>query len=302
MAQPIDRARRAVGAVRRRLPGGTATSGRSADGSTDGATEAELRTRLRAARRRLAKQQARSERLREELVATRDSLRDPFPELEVPDRVEQVIASVRAQGLSYLKAPDLRMLARVVAESDLSGREGAVLECGTARGGSAIVMAAAKGPTRPMRVYDVFGMIPPPSERDGEDVARRYAAIQSGAARGTGGETYYGYRDDLLGEVTRSFVEHGVAPEEHRVELVQGLFEDTVQVDGPVALAHLDGDWYESTMVCLERISPHLVPGGRLVIDDYYFWSGCRTAVDEYFAGREGYRLERRARLHVVRL
>ncbi len=298
MSQPIDRARRAVGAVRRRLPGGPSRAAAPAEA----VGEAELRKRLRATRRRLAKQQVRAEQLREELAATRASLRDPFPELEVPERVERVITSVRAQGLSYLKAPDLRMLARVVAETDLSGREGAVLECGTARGGSAIVMAAAKSPTRPMRVYDVFGMIPPPSEHDGDDVARRYAAIQAGAAKGTGGETYYGYRDDLHGEVTRSFVEHGLTPQEHAVELVQGLFEDTVQVDGPVALAHLDGDWYESTMVCLERISPHLVPGGRLVIDDYYFWSGCRTAVDEYFSGRDGYRLERRARLHVVRL
>jgi hypothetical protein len=29
------------------------------------------------------------------------------------------------------------------------------------------------------------------------------------------------------------------------------------------------------------------VPGGRIVLDDYYKWSGCRAAVDEYFAGRD---------------
>ncbi|CAA9289075.1 MAG: hypothetical protein AVDCRST_MAG48-377 [uncultured Friedmanniella sp.] len=43
------------------------------------------------------------------------------------------------------------------------------------------------------------------------------------------------------------------------------------------------------------------MPGGRLVLDDYHAWSGCQRAVDEYFAGRPGYRLERRAQLHVVR-
>jgi asparagine synthase (glutamine-hydrolysing) len=68
-----------------------------------------------------------------------------------------------------------------------------------------------------------------------------------------------------------------------------------------VAFAHLDGDWYESTMVCLERIAPLLIQGGRIVLDDYYAWSGCRTAVDEYFADRPGFRLERRAKVHVVR-
>ena len=33
------------------------------------------------------------------------------------------------------------------------------------------------------------------------------------------------------------------------------------------------------------------VAGGRIVIDDYYAWSGCRRAVDDYFQGRDGFRL-----------
>ncbi len=69
-----------------------------------------------------------------------------------------------------------------------------------------------------------------------------------------------------------------------------------------MALAHLDGDWYASTMTCLTRIAPLLSVGGRFVIDDYDTWSGCRTAVDEYFAGRPGFRFERRGRLHIVRV
>ena len=85
------------------------------------------------------------------------------------------------------------------------------------------------------------------------------------------------------------------------MQLVRGLFEDTLHLDGPVAFDHLDGDWYASTTVCLERIAPRLVPGGRIVLDDYYQWSGCRTAVDEYFADRPGYRVEHRACVHVVR-
>jgi hypothetical protein len=68
-----------------------------------------------------------------------------------------------------------------------------------------------------------------------------------------------------------------------------------------VALAHIDGDWYESVMTCLERQVPHLIPGGTLVIDDYDAWSGGRTAVDEYFGGKDGFDMEHRSRLHVVR-
>jgi hypothetical protein len=152
-----------------------------------------------------------------------------------------------------------------------------------------------------MKVYDVFAMIPPPTERDGPDVHARYRKIARGKAKGPGGETYYGYRDDLLREVTDSFERHGLPLAANNIELIQGLFQDTIQLDEPVAFAHLDGDWYESTMTCLERIAPLLAPGGRIVLDDYNKWSGCRTAVDEYFAGRDGFRLEHGAKLHVVR-
>ena len=87
----------------------------------------------------------------------------------------------------------------------------------------------------------------------------------------------------------------------HRVELVRGLFADTIRLQEPVALAHLDGDWYESTMTCLERLAPLISPGGRIVLDDYYAWSGCRGAVDDYLAEHPGFRREARGRLHLVR-
>jgi asparagine synthase (glutamine-hydrolysing) len=56
---------------------------------------------------------------------------------------------------------------------------------------------------------------------------------------------------------------------------------------GPIALAHLDGDWYESTMTCLTHIWPALSVGGVMQLDDYGEWQGCRKAVDEFFAERQ---------------
>ncbi|HYO43951.1 MAG TPA: TylF/MycF/NovP-related O-methyltransferase [Candidatus Limnocylindrales bacterium] len=216
--------------------------------------------------------------------------------------IEKVIDGVREEHLSYLDVASLRTLAATIAEVEAAGIEGLVVECGTARGGSAITLAAAKATGRPMRVYDVFGMIPPPSEKDGKDVHRRYATIVAGESKGIGGDTYYGYLDDLLAEVTGAFARYGYPVAECGVSLIQGRFEDTIEGDEPVAFAHLDGDWYASTMTCLTRLAPRLVPGGRIVLDDYDTWSGCRNAVHEYFAGRPGFRFERRGRLHVVRL
>jgi asparagine synthase (glutamine-hydrolysing) len=252
---------------------------------------------------------ARIERLQQQVAqlkraheTIRASVRDPYPLVRLPADVAAVLDRVRAARLSFLSADNLGMLAKLVTEIEQSGRAGAIVEAGTALGGSAIAMAAAKSASRPMYLYDVFATIPEPGERDGRDVHRRYSQIVSGAAKGLGGDTYYGYRSDLYAEVRASFERLGAPIEQHNVRLVKGLFEDTIELDEPVALAHLDGDWYESTMVCLERLAPLLVPGGRMVLDDYFTWSGCRRAVDDYFAGRSGYLIERRARLHVVRL
>jgi predicted O-methyltransferase YrrM len=254
-----------------------------------GSREAHLEAELRATRRKLRK-------ARKELREARAQLASGLP----PD-IERTIAEARAERLTYLKPANLRELASIVQQIERERLPGVVIEAGAARGGSAIVLAAAKAPERPMKVYDVFGMIPAPGEHDGADVHERYAKIAAGDARGVGGEKYYGYRDDLYREVGESFARLGVPVEENNVELIRGLFEDTIRLDEPVAFAHLDGDWYESTMTCLERIAPLLVPGGTIVLDDYYKWSGCRAAVDEYFADRDGFRLEHRAKLHVVR-
>jgi hypothetical protein len=256
---------------------------------------------VRRARRRIARWLA--PELDAELRATKRRLRAARRHQRhgLPPAVEETIARARGEHLTYLKPGNLRDLASVVLDVERSRLPGLLIEAGTARGGSAIVMAAAKAPERPMKVYDVFGMIPPPTEQDGADVHERYEKIAAGEAKGVGGDTYYGYRDDLYDEVAESFARLGVPLAEHNVELVRGLFEDTIVLDEPVAFAHLDGDWYESTMTCLTRIAPLLVPGGRIVLDDYYKWSGCRAAVDEYFAGRDGFRLEQRAKLHVIR-
>ncbi len=292
-------------------------------------TDPELTRRLEAAERQVARLQRqaegrrvsleaarrRSQRLGDQLDKVKASLArsremideiggftlDVFPDLAMPDDVRRRVEAVGAERLTYLTKAQLASLAKCVLESEVNRRQGMVVEAGTALGGSAIAMAAAKSPDRPMRVYDVFGMIPPPGELDTDDSRSRYDDIAGGRSKGLGDDVYYGYHEDLLGEVTASFARHGMPIEENNVSLVPGLFEDVLDIDGPVAVAHIDADWYSSTMTCLDRIAPHVTAGGRIVIDDYYRWSGCRRAVDEYFSDRPGYRVEKRAKVHIVR-
>lgn len=211
-------------------------------------------------------------------------------------------ARVIADGLTYLSPAALDDLHRTVESLERQGVPGMFIEAGCALGGSALVITAAKRPERPFNVYDVFGMIPAPGAKDGPDVHRRYEEIRSGRSKGIKGARYYGYRDDLLQAVITTFHRYGFDPDRCHVRFIQGLFEDSLRIDEPVAFAHIDGDWYESVSCCLARIEPWLVRGGVLVIDDYDAWSGCRQAVDEYFAGKKDqYEWRTRSRLHIVR-
>lgn len=226
-----------------------------------------------------------------------------LPQLRLSDRHgHALIHQVRANGwtfLSYGALYDLYARVRAVEERNLPG---VLVEAGTARGGSAIVMAYAKAASRPLEVYDAFGMIPPPSDRDGQDAHDRYREIVEGRAKGVGQADYYGYDADLLAAVQANFQQAGIDLAAAHVGLVKGLYAETLRIDAPVALAHLDCDWYDSVITCLTQIVPNLVPGGWLVVDDYFDWSGCRRAVDDYFAGkRQDFNFVIRSRLHIQR-
>jgi Macrocin-O-methyltransferase (TylF) len=216
--------------------------------------------------------------------------------------VHPIVRRVKRQRLTYLPVGALNDLFEDAVAADQARRPGVFLEAGCALGGSAIVIARAKDPSRPLLVHDVFGMIPAPTSADGEDVQQRYETIRSGEAVGLGGDTYYGYEPDLKAKVREAFERFRLPLEENSISLVEGLFEDTLVGDDPVALAHIDGDWYESVLTCLERIGPRLAPGAPMVIDDYDMWSGCKRAVDEFLAGHPNeYRTARRSRLHIER-
>ena len=44
----------------------------------------------------------------------------------------------------------------------------------------------------------------------------------------------------------------------------------------------MDGDWYSSTRDILEFLFDSVAAGGRIQVDDYGYWEGCRRALDEF--------------------
>lgn len=217
---------------------------------------------------------------------------------------DNCITHVIHRNLTYLDRQALKDLYDAVRSVDSRSIRGDLVECGCALGGSAIVMASAKRPERRLFVHDVFGVIPPPGEKDGEDVHERYRTILAGQSRGIGGDAYYGYQNNLIALVRTHFSEAGIDPDSSSVVLIPGLFQETLCGESPLALVHVDGDWYDSVMTCLTKLWPRTSVGGVVVVDDYDAWSGCRQAVDDYFQSidRRYYKFVKKSRLHIHRI
>lgn len=194
----------------------------------------------------------------------------------------RLINKVRRSGMTYLSKPKLASLIRTCRGMEEGAVEGVFLEAGCALGGSSIVIAGHKNKERPFFVYDVFGMIPPPGEKDPEDVHERYRTISTGKSKGLRGDQYYGYKENLYETVRSNLAGAGLGVEENRISLIKGLVQETMRLEQAVAFAHIDVDWYDPVMDCLKKIYPHLSAGGSIVLDDYNDWGGCRRAVDEY--------------------
>lgn len=167
----------------------------------------------------------------------------------------------------------LKMLYELGAELHRSGIPGAVVECGVWNGGSSAVMAAgllsAGDRNRAFWLFDSFEGLPQPTERDEDKVRDGY---------------FPGW---CTGATERVREAHQLAG--HSLDsttIVPGWFNETlhkhVDAVGPIALLHVDADWYDSVTDVLKAFYGQVVSGGIVVIDDYGSWSGCRQAVHDF--------------------
>ena len=151
---------------------------------------------------------------------------------------------------------------------------GVIVECGTWNGGAAAVMARASirgGLTRNVWLFDSFEGLPAPTADDPPAVHHAY---------------HPGWCTGSPELATEALTGEGVPPDS--IHIVKGWFEQTLPTAsaGPIALLHVDSDWYESVRICLETFYDSVVPGGVIVLDDYHRWGGCRKAIDEFLGAR----------------
>lgn len=211
-----------------------------------------------------------------------NKLRNKWIEISHP-----LIRSIVGRKLTYLDPKSLKDLKNCVEKLEKNEVPGMFLEAGSALGGSAIFISKFKSSKRTFQIYDMFGMIPEPSERDTEAEIERYETIKSGQSKGIRGDEYYGYKPDLKEEVIENFKSYDIDLDKENIALFKGDFRETMKLDSEVAFAHIDCDWYDSVYFCLKEISPRLSKGGIIILDDYFHWPSCKKATEDFLKNED---------------
>jgi O-methyltransferase len=169
--------------------------------------------------------------------------------------------------LSLINLVTLQELARRL---DMAKTAGDFVECGVYRGGSAGVLGDAlmNSPIpRRLWLYDSFEGMPKASEKDdahSHAIESQYVGSEEQARR----------------------ILHKLRVAEDKFTIVRGRFEKTFGSvkPTPVALLHVDCDFYEPVKLTLETFYPLVVAGGFVIFNDYGSFQGCRTAADEFMS------------------
>jgi hypothetical protein len=160
---------------------------------------------------------------------------------------------------------------------------GDIVECGVWKGGMSAGMASILGNSRAYHLFDSFEGLPPAESIDGTE-ALAYQQDKS----------HPHYFDNCAADET--FARTCMDAVGVDFYLHKGWFENTVpgfRTNNGIALLRLDGDWYSSTMTCLQHLFPLVNKNGIVIFDDYFNWDGCTLAVHDYLSlFQKPYRLQ----------
>lgn len=140
------------------------------------------------------------------------------------------IEKIRSMKITYLTDAKLASLALTCRELEAKQVDGIFIEAGCALGGSAALIASIKKKARPFQIYDVFGMIPPPTVEDPPEVHERFRAIAEGESVGIDGDKYYGYELDLVKIVSKNLSDLTGDLDGQGIEIIQGLVQETMRI------------------------------------------------------------------------
>lgn len=179
---------------------------------------------------------------------------------------------------------------------------GDFVECGTWKGGATGMMALANlkhgHARRHLHLFDAFEEIcQPDEEHDDKEIVDEVKKLGKIKQFGSELKPVTGVYDQFGGPGTltenKKLLETTIGYPSTCLHYHVGWFQDTVPADAgaidKIAILRLDGDWYQSTKVCLDHLYDKVVPNGIIIIDDYGYNSGCKKAVDEFLEMKKAY-------------
>lgn len=185
------------------------------------------------------------------------------------------LAKIYDKYKSFSMVPQQIYLANLAIAGSVKTISGAVVECGVWRGGMIAGIAEILGPERDYVLCDSFQGLPIAKEIDGP-AATRWQQDTTGPS----------YHNNCSAEIESAKQAMKLSPASS-IRYVVGWFDKTLSdpsLNMQIAVLRLDGDWYESTMSCLTALAGNVVPGGLILIDDYYTWDGCCRALHDYLS------------------
>ncbi|MEP7375336.1 MAG: TylF/MycF/NovP-related O-methyltransferase [Chitinophagaceae bacterium] len=187
-----------------------------------------------------------------------------------------------------------------VVYCDQNNIDGDFVECGTWKGGATGMMALATlkyGPVRRhLHLFDAFQEIcQPDEEHDDKGIIDEVKKLVKTKQFEEDLKPLTGVYDQFGGPGTlaenKKLLEQVIGYPADHLHYHVGWFQDTVPADAgsisKIAVLRLDGDWYQSTKVCLDHLYDKVVKDGIVIIDDYGYNTGCKKAVDEFLAAKK---------------
>lgn len=176
---------------------------------------------------------------------------------------------------NFTMVPVISYIHNLSIASTARMKEGAIVECGTWKGGMVAGIAEVLGTDREYYLFDSYEGLPPVTDLDGASAANWQNNVSSKLF-------YDNCSASELDARTAMSMAKVMNP-----NIIKGWFQDTLpgaSIPGGIAILRMDGDWYKSTMQILQNLFPQVNPGGLIIIDDYYTWDGCAKAVHDYLS------------------
>lgn len=164
----------------------------------------------------------------------------------------------------------------------LKDSDGDYVECGVAAGAQIIAMICGS-PNKTIHAFDSFEGIPLPSNKDDQMPGIRWLSQKEiSDLPDPGKQKLESSGATVFSEET--FKRNISIFPKNKVVIHKGWFENTLPKNTieKISLLRLDGDLYNSTLVCLIHLFHKVIKGGIVIIDDWQL-PGCRKACDFYF-------------------